>query len=157
MTPAPAACVVITVSSSRAAAGGGHDASGDLIAARLEQLPARVIGRTLVADDIEAIRAAVTAASADLVVLTGGTGVAPDDLTPEALRPLLDRELPGMAEAMRAAGLARTPHAMLSRQLAGVRGRTLILALPGSPRACEDCLDAIWAALPHALDLLAAR
>jgi molybdopterin adenylyltransferase len=150
-------CLVVTVSSSRAGGSAADDASGDLIAARLAQMPARSIARALVADDMDAIRSAVLAATSDLVVLTGGTGITSDDVTPEAVRPLLQRELPGMAEAMRAAGLAKTPHAMLSRQLAGVRGRTLILALPGSPRACQDCLDAVWPALPHALSLLAGR
>lgn len=149
------ACVVITVSSSRAGGAAAADAGGDLIARRLGELPASSVGRILVPDGIPAIQAAVIAAAADLVVLTGGTGIAPGDVTPEAVRPLLDRELPGMAEAMRAAGLRRTPHAMLSRQLCGVRGRTLILALPGSPSACRDCLDAVWMALPHALALLA--
>ncbi len=102
---------------------------------------------------MKAIQRAVIATSTHLVVLTGGTGIAPDDVTPEAVRPLLHRELPGMAEAMRAIGLAKTPHAMLSRQLAGVRDRTLI-QLPGSPGACQNCLDAVWPALPHALALL---
>lgn len=148
-------CLVITVSSSRAGGSAADDVSGDLIAARLVEMPARSVARALVADNVDAIQTAVLAVTADLVVLTGGTGIARDDVTPEAVRPLLHRELPGMAEAMRAAGLARTPHAMLSRQVAGVRGATLILALPGSPRACGDCLDAVWPALPHALGLIA--
>jgi molybdenum cofactor synthesis domain-containing protein len=147
-------CAVITVSSSRAAGSDAPDASGDLIAARLAQLPARVVHRSLVPDDIDAIRDAVIVASAELIVLTGGTGIAPNDVTPEAVRPLLQRELPGMAEAMRAAGLTKTPNAMLSRQLAGVRDRSLILVLPGSTKACEDCLNAVWPVLPHALALL---
>lgn len=148
-------CLVITVSSSRASGSAADDASGDLIALRLAQIPANSIRRVLIADAVQAIQDAVIAASADLVILTGGTGIAADDVTPEAVRPLLHRELPGMAEAMRAAGLTKTPFAMLSRQLAGVRDRTLILALPGSPGACQDCLDAVWPALPHALALIA--
>ncbi|MEO8897893.1 MAG: MogA/MoaB family molybdenum cofactor biosynthesis protein [Candidatus Dormibacter sp.] len=149
-----ARCVVITVSTSRAAGSGAGDASGDLVASRVESLPGRIVHRALVRDDIDAIRAAVGAVHADLVVLTGGTGIAPSDVTPEAVLPLLQRELPGMAEAMRAAGLAKTPHAMLSRQVAGVMGTTLLLALPGRTAACADCLDAVWPALPHALALL---
>jgi molybdenum cofactor synthesis domain-containing protein len=151
-------CVVITVSSSRAAGSGEDDRSGDLVAGRLAALPARVVGRTVVADDVAAIRDAVTAAAdAELIVLTGGTGIADGDVTPEAVRPLLWREIPGMVEAMRSAGLASTPHAMLSRQQAGVVGHALLLALPGSARACGECLDAIWDALPHALELLVAN
>jgi molybdenum cofactor biosynthesis protein B len=153
LTAAPD-CVVITVSSSRARGSVDDDPSGALIAERLAQLPARQVRRELVTDDVEDIRGAVLATAADLVVLTGGTGIGVNDVTPEAIRPLLDRELPGMAEAMRAAGRAKTPHAMLSRQLAGVMGSTLVLALPGSPAACADCLDAVWPALPHALALL---
>jgi molybdenum cofactor synthesis domain-containing protein len=148
-------CAVVTVSTSRAAGSGAPDTSGDLVVARLEALPGRVVRRDLVPDDVAAIRAAITAATgADLLVLTGGTGIAASDVTPEAVRPLLQRELPGMAEAMRAAGLAKTAHAMLSRQLAGVAGATLVLVLPGSPQACADCLDAVWPVLLHAVALL---
>jgi molybdenum cofactor synthesis domain-containing protein len=151
-------CVVITVSSSRAAGSGEEDRSGDLVASRLAALPARVVGRTVVADDVAAIRNAVTAAAdAELIVLTGGTGIADGDVTPEAVRPLLERKIPGMVEAMRSAGMASTPHAMLSRQQAGLVGHALLLALPGSARACGECLDAVWDALPHALELLAAN
>ena len=87
-------------------------------------------------------------------VLTGGTGLGPRDKTPQALEPMLDYQVPGMAEAMRAAGLRKTPHAMLSRSLAGVCGRTLVLALPGSPRGAGDSLEAIMEALPHGLRTL---
>ncbi|HEY7927852.1 MAG: MogA/MoaB family molybdenum cofactor biosynthesis protein [Candidatus Dormibacteria bacterium] len=147
-------CAVITVSTSRYAGSSDADASGDLIASRLEALPGCIVHRALVPDDVDTIRTALTEVDADLVVLTGGTGIAASDVTPEAVRPLLQRELPGMAEAMRAAGLANTPLAMLSRQLAGVMGNALVLLLPGSTSACSDCLDAVWPALPHALELL---
>ncbi|MBJ7593950.1 MAG: MogA/MoaB family molybdenum cofactor biosynthesis protein [Candidatus Dormibacteraeota bacterium] len=147
-------CAVITVSSSRAAGSGAVDSSGDLVETRLRTLPVADIERLLVADDVDSIRNALLQSSADLVVITGGTGIGAGDVTPEAVRPMLDRELPGMGEAMRAAGLAKTAHAMLSRQLGGVRGQTLVLALPGSTAACRDCLDAVWPALPHALSLL---
>jgi molybdopterin adenylyltransferase len=150
----PARCAIITVSSSRAAATRLSDASGDLIAARLVDLPCDLVQRATVRDSVDDIQNAIQSVDSDLLVLTGGTGIAAGDVTPEAVRPLLDRELPGMGEAMRAAGLASTPHAMLSRQLAGVRGRTLVLALPGSALACKQCLDAVWPALPHALALL---
>jgi len=89
-----------------------------------------------------------------VIVLTGGTGLGPHDVTPQALEPLLDYPIPGIAEAMRAAGLRKTPHAMLSRSVAGVKGQTIILALPGSPRGVADSLDAVMEALPHGLRTL---
>jgi len=90
--------------------------------------------------------------SFDLVLTTGGTGVAPRDVTPEATRDVIDRELPGMAEAMRSESLKKTPHAMISRAVAGIRKRTLIVNLPGSPRAVRENLAVILPALPHAID-----
>jgi molybdenum cofactor synthesis domain-containing protein len=147
-------CAVLTVSSSRTAGSGEPDGSGDLIVDHLEARGWRVVRRGLVADDVDAIRGALHVDGLDLLVITGGTGIAPGDVTPEAVRPLLDRELPGMAEAMRAAGLRNTAHAMLSRQLAGVIGRTLVLALPGSTGACRDCLGAVDPALAHAIALV---
>jgi molybdenum cofactor synthesis domain-containing protein len=146
---------VVTVSDSRASGRPG-DESGDVIVERLRGLPAAIVHRTIVADSIDEIQSALRQAMdvADLIVLTGGTGVGPRDVTPQALEPLLDYQVPGMSEAMRHDGLQRTPHAMLSRQVVGVADRCLIIALPGSPRAVAESLDSIWAAVPHALALL---
>ena len=93
----------------------------------------------------------------DLVLTTGGTGFAPRDVTPEATRDVIEREAPGLAEAMRAASLAITPHAMLSRAVVGIRGQTLIINLPGSPKAVRENLETILPALPHAIELLQGR
>jgi len=90
----------------------------------------------------------------DLIVTTGGTGVAPTDVTPEACRMVFDREVPGLSEAMRAGTLSKTPMAMLSRSVAGTRGRTLIVALPGSPKGVVECLEVVLPVLPHAIQLL---
>jgi molybdopterin adenylyltransferase len=156
VTPIPVRGAVLTVSDA-GARGEREDRSGDIADERLRSLPADVTSRRVVPDEPAAIRAAVidACAATDLLVVTGGTGLGPRDVTPQTLAPLLDYEVPGMAEAMRARGLASTPHAMLSRQVVGVRDRCLVLALPGSPRAVEECLDAVWEALPHALQLLA--
>ena len=150
------ACV-LTVST-KGARGEREDESGEKISDALARLPADVVGRAVVSDEVEDIRAQVRdwlrAVDPDLIVLTGGTGLAPRDVTPQALDALLDYPVPGIAEAMRAAGLRKTPHAMLSRSMAGVIGRTLVLALPGSPRGVSDSLDAVMEALPHGLRTL---
>ena len=150
------ACV-LTVST-KGARGERMDESGEKITEALARVPADVVGRAVVSDDIDAIRTQVgswvRAVDPDLIVLTGGTGLGPRDVTPQALEPLLDYPVPGIAEAMRAAGLKKTPHAMLSRSLAGVIGRTLVLALPGSPRGVVDSLEAVMEALPHGLRTL---
>jgi molybdopterin adenylyltransferase len=145
----------ITVSDSHRGVA-ADDRSGDVIVARFALLPADVVARESVTDDVDKIRAAVRqcTVSADVLVLTGGTGLGPRDVTPQALLPMFDYEVPGMAEAMRHNGLRSTPHAMLSRQVVGVISSCLVLSLPGSPTAVAECLDAVWPALPHALALI---
>ena len=150
------ACI-LTVST-KGARGERVDESGERISEALARLPAEVVGRAVVSDEIDDIqrqlRGWIRAVDPELIVLTGGTGLGPRDVTPQALEPLLDYPIPGIAEAMRAAGLKKTPHAMLSRSLAGVIGRTLVLALPGSPRGVLDSLDAVLEAIPHGLRTL---
>ena len=149
-----AAVVVVSDSTAR---GERTDRSGEFIKGFLEDRKAQVEGVWVVPDEVEEIRKRVLTLvdeGVDLVVTTGGTGVGPRDVTPEALKPLLERELPGLAEAVRSYGQARNPYACLSRTLAGTVGTTLVLALPGSPRAVEEGLQAVFPALVHALDMM---
>lgn len=151
---------ILTVSSSRASAG-GFDESGARLAVFAEGLGVDVATRELVADDRDAIEAQLRRwADVDryeLVLTSGGTGFAPSDLTPEATRAVIEREAPGLAEAMRLASREHTPHWMLSRAVAGIRGSTLIINFPGSPRSISQAGDAIAGVLPHALDLVGGR
>jgi len=149
---------ILTVSD-RAAQGIYPDESGAVLRQRIvEQLGWTVARYAVVPDEVEAIRRTLRAwcdeEGLDLILTTGGTGLGPRDLTPEATRPLLEREAPGIAEALRAHGLQRTPFAMLSRGVAGVRGRTLIINLPGSPRAVGEAMDLLGQVLPHALAMV---
>lgn len=131
-----------------------EDRSGDTLAELLADEGFAVV-RRVVPDEVDEIRAAITelAGDARVILTTGGTGFAPRDVTPEATRPLLDREAPGIAEAIRADALQRTPHALLSRGVAGLRDATLVVNLPGSPGGCRDGFAVLRPALVHALEL----
>jgi molybdenum cofactor synthesis domain-containing protein len=149
---------VLTVSD-RSSRGERPDASGPVIQQFARDTLGWVVDVTaIVPDDAAAIRSTLVEwcdeAKVNLIFTTGGTGFSPRDVTPEATRAILDREAPGLAEAMRAASLKVTPHAMLSRAVCGVRRRTLIVNLPGSPKACLENLATIAPALPHAMQLL---
>ena len=147
---------IITVSDSRTAT---DDVSGDKLAEVLASTGAEIIERLIVSDDLEHLRNTlyVLAENADinLIVTTGGTGFGPRDNTPEATRGVIEREAPGMAEAMRRETAAKTPMAMLSRGICGIRGNTLIINLPGSPKGVEECFDVVRPVLGHAVTLLA--
>jgi len=148
---------VVTVSDS-ASAGTREDLSGPAVAARCEALGWTVQRREVVSDDQTRIARLLVELAAsgecDLVLTTGGTGIAPRDVTPEATRAVVEKEIPGLAELMRADGLKHTRRAVLSRGIAGSRGSTLIVNLPGSPKGAVQSLDAISDLVVHVADLL---
>ncbi len=149
---------VLTVSTSRSAPGSA-DEGGDELVAFAHELGAEVVARAAVSDERAEIEARLREWSdgggCDLILTTGGTGVAPRDVTPEATLAVIERAVPGLAEAMREASRPHTRHWMLSRAVAGIRGRTLIVNFPGSPRSIAQTAEAIAGALPHALALIA--
>ena len=146
---------VVTVSD-RSARGERPDASGPLLAALLRELGLEVAEPVVVPDEVAAVQDAVrtAAASYDLVVTTGGTGLSPRDVTPEATAPLLDRQVPGIAEALRGRNAAAVPTAVLSRGLAGTIGATLVINLPGSTGGVRDGIALLAGVLDHALTQL---
>lgn len=151
---------ILTISD-RAARGEYADESGPAAAAVLaERTTWQVARQAVVSDEQESIAQTLidwAAEGLDLILTSGGTGFAPRDVTPEATRAVIERDAPGIAEALRAESLRHTRHAILSRAVAGIRGTTLIINLPGSPKAVRESLDVLLPVLPHALDLLTGR
>ena len=155
--PRPWQAAVITLSD-KGAKGERRDESGPAIAKRLTEAGYEVVERLLLADEAAPLKTQLVRLAdqrqLDLVLTTGGTGFGPRDITPEATLAVAHRNAPGIAEAMRAASLAITPRAMLSRAASVIRGKTLIINLPGSPKACMECMDVFLDTIPHAMGLL---
>ena len=146
---------IVTVST-KGAAGKRVDESGPAIRAALEAAGIKVVHTKLVSDGVTPVGNAIREASqkANVVITSGGTGLSPNDMTPEATRRVIDREAPGIAEALRAHSLTKTPHGMLSRGVAGTLGATLVVNLPGSPKAARESLEVLIPVLAHAVELL---
>lgn len=147
---------ILTVSDTRTTA---TDLSGDRLEQLLTAAGAEIAGKRIVSDDLDDLRNTLYVLTedeaVDIIFTTGGTGLAPRDNTPEATRSVIDREVPGLAEAMRAGTLKFAPMAMLSRSVCGVRNNTLIINLPGSPKGVEECFEIVRPVLKHAVDLIA--
>jgi molybdopterin adenylyltransferase len=148
---------IITVSD-RSFAGVRPDSSGPVIEDSILRQGWQVVKKEILADDFQSIKEILIdwtgSGEVDVILTTGGTGFSPRDITPEATADVIERSTPGLGEAMRAASLKVTPHGMLSRGTAGIRGRTLIINLPGSPKAALENLEVLLPVLPHAVQLL---
>lgn len=148
----------ILTMSDKGSRGEREDKSGQVIKEMIISLPSDVISYEVIPDEKEIIKKKLTHLSdiikADIIITTGGTGLSPRDVTPDATLEVIGKEVPGMAEAMRAESLKKTPNAMISRAVVGVRGETLIINLPGSPKAVRENLSVILPAIPHAVEKL---
>jgi len=148
---------ILTISD-KGSRGERQDKSGEAIRKILPSIDARIVNYDIVPDEKELIVRKlvkwVDEDNLDVLITTGGTGLTPRDVTPEATLAVVDRMVPGFAEAMRAESLKKTPMAMLSRAVAGTRGKCLIINLPGSPKAVRECLEVVLPALPHAVETL---
>jgi len=150
--------VAILTISDRGSKGEREDSSGPLIQEMVKDLPAEVVLYQIIPDEkekiVEALKKSADRLRADLILTTGGTGLSPRDVTPDATLEVIEKEVPGFSEAMRAESLKNTPHAMISRAITGIRGSSLIVNLPGSPKSVRENLSVILPALPHALSKL---
>jgi molybdenum cofactor synthesis domain-containing protein len=148
---------ILTISDKRSK-GQCHDRSGEVIRDSLSSLDCRVMKYEIVPDEQEMIAGKLIdwadKGGVDVILTTGGTGLGARDVTPEATLSVIDKSVPGMAEAMRAKSLEKTPMAVLSRSVAGVRGKCLIINLPGSPKAVRECLEVVMPAIPHAVEII---
>ena len=148
---------VLTVSDS-CAGGNREDVSGQTVSEILTDGEFEICEKKVVPDDYETIaevlKKITNEQNVDLVLTTGGTGLGPRDVTPEATASVCEREVPGLGEVMRAEGLKKTPNAVLSRSFAGIRGKTLIINIPGSPKAVRECLEIIMSVIPHAVKMM---
>lgn len=153
--------VGIVTASDKGSKGERADKSADVIKEIMASLNFDVVAYKIIPDDLEAIQEELIDLSdhqkVDLILTTGGTGFSPRDNTPEATLAVIDRQVPGIPEVMRLESLKKTPKAMLSRAVAGIRRNTLIINMPGSPRAVRECLEVIIPALPHGLEILTGR
>ena len=158
MNPEMTISVGILTVSDRSARGERPDTSGSALSQIISQQGWKVDASAIVADEFDQIIATLIKWSGelhiDLILTTGGTGFAPRDITPEATRQVIQKEAPGLAEAMRSQGARTNPHSILSRAVAGIRNKTLIINLPGSPSGASESLEAILAVLPHAIEIL---
>jgi molybdenum cofactor synthesis domain-containing protein len=150
--------VSILTISDRSSRGEREDLSGPALISQVDDQGWEVVHKSIVPDDLETIKETLSSwadsSDQDVILTTGGTGFSTRDVTPEATLAVIDRIVPGIAEAMRTKSLEITQHAMLSRAVAGIRGKTLIINLPGSPKAAVENLDVILPVLPHAVQLL---
>ena len=148
---------ILTISD-KGALGQRYDESGQVIRDFFSDLDSDIVNYEIIPDEVDVIRQKLVewadSSETDVIITTGGTGLGERDVTPEATLAVVDRVVPGFAEAMRAVSLSKTPMAMLSRATAGVRGRSLIINLPGSPKAVRECLEVVLPAIPHAVDII---
>lgn len=148
---------ILTISD-KGALGQRYDESGRVIRDFFSDLDSDIVNYEIVPDEVDVIRQKLVewadSSETDVIITTGGTGLGERDVTPEATLAVVDRVVPGFAEAMRAKSLSITPMAMLSRATAGVRGRSLIINLPGSSKAVRECLEVVLPAIPHAIDII---